>query len=286
MVAATEGVWQTQDGVRVVVVPPRLAAAVVRRPDGDFRMLTAAQAAPLAPGHVALIDGSMFRAIGAQRSGESDTAYYRRVDRGMTNFRLVDRAAGIDVASRRARGGGTIWVKPPGGVSVQSGDAVAADAAFAVQLYPPLVRNGAVVASNVGSNAQTNWRAGIGVMGDGRLVFAVGRKSMTDFARAMLVAGARDAGYTDGGGSGLVQLANGSRYGSSENRPVPVWIAAMPLAAGAAPAPQPGGSAPVTQTTPNAASAAGATSTVVKVGAALALAIGAGVAVNRARKGK
>lgn len=229
--------FQVQDGVRYVIVPPSLRAVATRRPDGDFRMLTAAQAAPLTPGYIALLDSSMFRAVGAQNRGESDTTYYRRVDRGMTNYRLVDRANGIDVPSRRPRDGMTLSIKLDGSVSVQSGDAIANDTAFAVQLYPPLVRGGRVVASNVGPNAQTNWRAGLGVLRSGNLVFAIGRKSMVDFARAMLAAGAVDAGYTDGGGSGLVQIAGGDRYGSTEDRPVPVWLAAMPLASGASPRP-------------------------------------------------
>src|SRR5512147_1560006 len=96
---AESTVMQERDGVRYVVVPPRLAAVAVRRPDGDFRMLTGAQALEVAPpGTLALLDSSMFRAVGAHAAGESDTAYYRRVDRGMTDFRLVDRPRAIDVA--------------------------------------------------------------------------------------------------------------------------------------------------------------------------------------------
>lgn len=264
MVAATAPAWQTQDGVRYAVVPPHLAAVVIARPDGDFHMLSSAQALGQAPaGALAVIDGSMFRAVGAQNSGEADTAYYRRVDRGMTNYRLLDTAAEINVASRRPRDGLTISVKPDGAVSVDSGDAVASGAAFAVQLYPPLVRNGSVVASNGGSNAQANWRAGIGVMPDGRIMFAVGRKDMVAFARAMLTAGARDAGYTDGGGSGRIALVGGDTYGSTENRPVPVWIAALPLAPGMTPRPAGNGGGSTESTAAKIARAGAAVAAVV-----------------------
>ena len=69
-----------------------------------------------------------------------------------------------------------------------------------------------------------NLSAGVAVLEDGRLAFAVGPMPMVDFARALRAAGAVEAGYTDGSGSAHLLLADGRRWGSGERRPVASWL--------------------------------------------------------------
>jgi hypothetical protein len=101
-----------------------------------------------------------------------------------------------------------------------------------VQLYPSLVEDGVVVpVSTTGSNASRVWRAAVAQYRDGRLAFVVGVDSLAGFARALEASGAIWAGYTDGGGStalGFRSTPGGEvyRFGSSEDRPVAVFLVA------------------------------------------------------------
>lgn len=114
---------------------------------------------------------------------------------------------------------------------VTSGSTIARGADVAVQLYPSLVRNGQNIASR-STDAERTWRAALVMLDKKTLAFAIGQRvSMYEFAEALIAAGARDAGYTDGGGStSLWSKANATRFGSAENRAVPSWLVAHEVA--------------------------------------------------------
>jgi hypothetical protein len=242
------GDWQTQGRVRYLLVPPRLAligaplAGVAPQAFGPKTMAQARDgAAGIAP--LALVDGPMFSVCGAEnerRAGETDAQRYRRYTCGRPDYRLLDTARGIDVAGRFPTRGATFSVMANGAVSVASGNVVAPGAAVAVQGYPPLVRDGVNVASNVGPNAERNWRVALCLAPDGNLAFAAGSEDMVSFGVDLRAAGFRQAVYLDGGGTARVlRVQSGAFIGSTEDRRAPLWIAAVALA-GAPPAPTPG----------------------------------------------
>lgn len=286
MVAAISSpAWRSLGALKYVVVPPRLALIAAPLTARTTRPLTSAQALAV-PGVAAVVDGAMFDTCGGPRQrGETQAAFYRRVGCARPNWRALDRARGVDFPSTRPTEGVTLSISAAGVVTAAGGATTAPDAQVAFQLYPPLVRRGrAVDGINGGPNAETNWRAGVGVTAAGQIILAVGRMSMADLAAALVRAGAVEAGYTDGGGSGRVVTADGRREGSTENRPVAMWIAAVAPdapAAPVAPPPPPAGAAPPTDavvarepdmviTPEEAAGPAGAVAKAVGVVAALA----------------
>lgn len=194
------------------------------RPIGHGRVMPSHASEALATGAAAVVDGPMF-AMCDSPAGSTEAQKYAASQCAQSNFGVFD-ASGIDLPSFRPDEGITIgsygdaafavdgFVKPDGAV-------------VAVQLYPPLVRNGANIASDVGSNATAEWRAGVALLGNGQVAFAAGAMSMTAFANALIESGATDAGYTDGGGS--TRLAHGGSFvGAAENRRVATWIVARP----------------------------------------------------------
>ena len=116
-------------------------------------------------------------------------------------FRLLDTAGRVDVPSQRAGEGVTLSVVE-GVASARRTDAVAPGASVAVQGWPPLIVEGEVVATDVGSNAERVGRAAWALMGDGRVgLFAARASAMRAFAVELRALGAVAAGYTDGGSS-------------------------------------------------------------------------------------
>lgn len=222
MVAANAAMrFGSRDGVKYVVVPPDLAVVarpVPSRPNGQVTPLTAAEARARRPGAAAVIDGPMFEKC----AGEPDS--YARYQCAQLDYRLLDRAAGIDVPGRYPTRGMTLSIVD-GRPVVLDGSNTPPGAGFAVQLYPPLVRGSRNVATAALNRSQV-YRAGIGVLPDGSIVLAEGSMSMYQFAETLRALGVVDAGYTDGGGSARIELQDGERAGSSENRRVASFIAA------------------------------------------------------------
>lgn len=204
---------------------------------GVFGAQAAGDFAPLGPddvlaasGAVAALDGPEFDLCAGQGLPAGNAAY--AVAGCARPAALVyDAARGLAAPGRRSGAGLTVSVVG-GRAVVAPGDAAAPGASAAVQLWPPLVSGGQVVASDTGSNAEVNGRAALAVLDDGRLAFAVGRMPMVAFARALAAAGATDAGYTDGGGSTAL-VVPGAVYGSSERRRVPTWLTVEPAGPGA-----------------------------------------------------
>lgn len=161
-----------------------------------------ADAALVATDADAVLDGAMFDATGLR-------------------FAALDRAGGVDRAGRLAtRGQGLVVFVRADRAGVAG--AVPRDADVAVQLYPALVRDGAVVASSR-VNTHREWRAALCVLDDRRLAFAVGRGAMRPFAVTLQRAGCRHAGYTDGGRSAVL-ATRARRWGSTRAQPVPTWL--------------------------------------------------------------
>lgn len=145
-------------------------------------------------------------------------------------FFLRDRSRGLEESSDEPRNGMTISVvRSSGAVSVQRGAGAPANADVAVQLYPSLVWEGQNEAHR-GTDAENRWRAAVSVQRDGRLGFWVGIGPMYTFAERLIAAGARYAGYTDGGTSAGLVTRQG-RTGDRGRRPVPSWIVAEELGA-------------------------------------------------------
>jgi len=157
-------------------------------------------------GVLAALDGPMFAAIGSGRA--------------RIKYRHYDQDAGVDLPTTDPSGL-TVSVVD-GAAVVRDGATVVRGAKVAVQLYPSLVRGGAVVA-RADINRERVWRAALCVLRDGRLAFAVAVGSMVAFARALADLGAVDAGYTDGGSSTRLQT-DGDAYGSSRPRAVASWL--------------------------------------------------------------
>ncbi len=147
---------------------------------------------------------------------------------GSDAFLLRDRAAGLDRPSSVPDEGATIWVRD-GVAHGNYGGIAPDDAPVAVQGWPSLVVDGDVTATNVGTNAERDWRVGIGVDAAGRVlvVFLIG--TMVALAERMRREGAIVAAYLDGGSS-LGLGGDGVSRESPRVVPVPSWIYAEPPA--------------------------------------------------------
>lgn len=193
-----------------------LSAWGKRAPDGTLVPSRASEALAANPRARAVLDGSMFSLC--------SSGGYARADCADLDYLL--RGEGVSDGGENPTDGLTISVTPAGTARVLPGAAVVDGARVAVQLYPTLVRDGAVIVSNRDNNADRVWRAALGVMADGRLVFAIMVADMQTFARALIAFGVRDAGYTDGGGSASLAVRGDQRYGASEDRRVASWLLA------------------------------------------------------------
>lgn len=169
----------------------------------------------------AALDGPMFDVCPGQQGVPSGNAAYAVSHCDRLEYAHHDETSGLIVPSQYPTRGITISVK--GGQAVaMAGDNMPAGSTVAIQLYPALLLNGEVKASAT-IDTDRVWRAGVGIMNDGSMGFAVGNMSMFDFANAMKNAGFSSAGYTDGGGSTALVTDSGVT-GSSEGRRVASWM--------------------------------------------------------------
>ena len=176
----------------------------------------AAEALAADPRLVAALDGPMFGLCGG---GGYPTATCADLD-----YLHYDPDAGINDPGEDPTKGVTIGAdRLLGRALVATGGRVPPGARVAVQLYPALVRQGQIVTSAT-VNPDHVWRAGLAILADGRLAFATLIGSMDEFARALVAAGAREAGYTDGGGSTRLEIAGEGFVGDRENRRVASFL--------------------------------------------------------------
>lgn len=145
-------------------------------------------------GLIAAVDGPMFGFCSTERRRD-----YANYSCGSNRFKLFYPDRFIAIPGTTPNDGSTLSVV--NGVAVWNpGANVPNGADFAVQLYPTLISNGVVTRGL--SDLDTNKRVAVGVMEDGSVFLAYHpRVSMPDLAAALKSAGAKHAGYTDGGGS-------------------------------------------------------------------------------------
>lgn len=216
----------TTGGLTIAAFPASWLRAWARSIGGNHTLPSSADEALVSGDAVACLDSVMFT-ICDDPAGTTESARYAVSQCASPNYGLHDPETGLSIDAGSPDEGVTIAVV--NGVASAYGGATMPDGAtFAAQLYPPLVRNGVVVASNTGDNATAEWRAALCILNDGRCAFAVAAKDMVSFATALLAAGATECGYSDGGGSARLAVAGGPVYGASENRRVAAWFLARP----------------------------------------------------------
>lgn len=218
-------VQQLPSGLVLIRFPASWLQPYVRPVAGasrTYERVRGSAAMAAVPGAIAALDGSMYDDLGGGRAD--------------LNF-LVSAPGILDPGDFDARGV-TVNVLRDGRVVWTRGAAIASGARTSVQLYPSLVESGRNV-QNPARDTDWNWRAAIVEFAPGELAFAIQRAPMHEFANALVREGAQWAGYTDGGGSGraLVRASDGSitRFGSTEDRAVPLWLLVQPRAAEGSP---------------------------------------------------
>jgi len=163
----------------------------------------------------AVLDGPMFAFCGSQSREEC-----------VQSVRLLlDQKRGLYVPSSHPSEGMTISIVD-GRAQMARGASVPNGATVAVQLFPELVRDRIVVASRI-RDTENVWRAALGILPNGNLIFAVDQAPMHIFATRLKALGVVHAGYTDGGGS--AKLVTREWYaGDREDRPKGAWLADLP----------------------------------------------------------
>ena len=167
---------------------PRGLALYAKTRYNRLTKATPAQVFAAVPAAVAIIDGPMWGGGGVAK------ATYR------------DKRMGVDLHGILKPGQGC-FLRVKSGVASLGPDMLDAD--VSVQLYPCLVWRGQNIHTR-GIDEGDTWRVGAGVLGDGRVAFAIGRGGMTKFADDMIAAGFTDGGYTDGGHSSVLAKRDGT----------------------------------------------------------------------------
>ena len=186
---------------------------------GNRSRPTTAQEA-LASGAVAVLDGPMFSRCDSAALSGTDAERYAQSQCSRVEYALL--GSEVSVGSLYPSNGATFSIVE--GRAVVLPDAqVAQGARVAVQTYPHIVRAGRNIA-NPEHDTDRTWRAALVLLDTKELAFAIMQASMHAFAAALVALGAVEAGYTDGGGSGRLETADGQRVGSSENRRVGSWL--------------------------------------------------------------
>lgn len=214
-------------GLQLVLFAPSELGVYTKPVRGGF--------APISPATVlrdsgaqAALNGPMFGVCGGQDIPAGNAGYAVSMCDTL-EYRHVDRNRSLDARGIHPMRGLTLSVHD-GQATALSNDWARNDNGdgpdVAVQTYPTLVVDGASVAAG-SPNVDRVWRSALALMNDGRMAFAVGLMPMPQFAQALAEAGARAAGYTDGGGSSRIQTAT-EAFGSTEGRPVPSWLVVRP----------------------------------------------------------
>lgn len=218
--------YENIDGLHVLRFPPGqlgIVANPIEDSEGDYRPLRLSDAMAF-PDVLGAIDGPMFSNCSPGRSYAQSVCADPR-------FLQEDSQRAIKDLADRGEGGRGLTVSIVGDqASWAEGDERASGARVAVQLYPPLVRDGqAATLSTSGGNGSSVWRAALVELFSGELAFVVAVDSLQGFARR-LAGIARWAGYTDGGGStamGWRDESGDHRRGSGEDRPVATFLVAL-----------------------------------------------------------
>lgn len=198
-------------------VPRRLDVFAPSIGGGRTKPTTADEA--LASGAVAVLDGPMFSRCDSGLSG-TDAQRYAASQCSRVDYLLIGTDAAVN--STYPSQGATFSVVGDE-VVVREGASPVTGARAVVQGYPHIVSDSETL-SNPARDTDRTWRAALALMNDGTLAFTIQQSSMHDFARALVAAGALEAVYTDGGGSGRLATSDGQVVGASENRRVGSWL--------------------------------------------------------------
>lgn len=213
-------------GIRLALFQPSRLGIVVAPTSNPGQTIPIRGIGALALDHAALLvaNGPMFDNCSGQNLPPGN-ASYAHSHCSILRFRATDRSRDLNApgAARVSLNGMTISVV--GGRAVATvANIVPAGATVSVQLCPPLLSNGHVLATP-DRDTDHVYRAGLFIMADGRLGLAMGPGlSMLSFTNAARLNGAVTGGYLDGGGSARWALRDGTWYGASEDRPVASWI--------------------------------------------------------------
>lgn len=208
-----------RDGLTLLTFPPSMLALYADVKSGSQVAPHNVDEAVAATHAEAALDGPMFEKCSSQ-SGVPYSSY----NCGELLYKHYDLRSGLNVSSKYPSRGITISVLENGHSQAADGDVVPPNATVAVQLYPAMVVNGQTRhVSDADGNAQ---RAALAIMEDGNMAFVISRPMlMSQFAQKLVAAGAKYAGYTDGGGSTSLATPTGYK-GSSEHRRVLTWLLA------------------------------------------------------------
>ena len=214
---------------------------IARKPNGP-----GGQSVPLSPADVlaqfpdvaAAVAGPMFNCCPDDPHCLSHYSTNRCV---RADVRLVDLARNVNVPTDHPTAGATIAVVRPtllgaARAVAARGSTVPAGTTVAVQGRPLILWQGQNVADPT-KNLQAVWRPALAILRDGRLAFGIAQSSMRALGDHLLAAGATDAVYLDGGGSGALTTRADGYTGSSEHRRIPVWVVVndRPMARGISP---------------------------------------------------
>lgn len=142
-------------------------------------------------------------------------------------YLLRDRSQGVAIPSTRPTEGATVWVDAEGRAVGAYGTPVPESAVVAVQGWPSLVVDGAITATNTGTNIERVRRVGIGATADGSVLIVGLVGTMVTLASRMRAEGALVAAYLDGGSAYDLNQA------PDISHRLPGWILAAPPSSGA-----------------------------------------------------
>lgn len=160
------------------------------------------------PGHAAFLRGSEVFAQHPEVATVLDGPMFGDPD--IVRYLYFDAAAGIDVQGQPAYAGRGATLSVVNGVaSYARGRTVAPGASVAIQGPFTMVENGRNVWPD-GHETNSVWRAGVGLLSDGHVLFAIGHGGLPQFTRDALAddyggATLRFLMYTDGGHSALLR---------------------------------------------------------------------------------
>lgn len=181
----------------------------------------------LYPNVVALVEGSMYN------------------DPAILRYRYLDVEAGIDFPGiEEYANQGRTYSIVDGRIQILRGNRVADRAKVAIQTSFPLIRAGRKIWTRE-PNERSVWRAGVGKLLDGNMIWAVGHGTIDGFTervndlRLPNGVAVEEFDYTDGGHSTTLQARGESAVGFPGSPPVPLYIVqrrgrAMPMPAPAA----------------------------------------------------
>lgn len=249
--------WRDRSNIFVQFAPEQLGVLARRIDSHTAEPMTPEQALE-DPSVLLVAPGPMFGCCPGQ------SCSYQNYRCGRIQRLLFDRRRNVDFASLLPNQGSTLLVQQRGLRSVASmshESRIDASTRVAVQGYPTVVAAGRNVASP-SLNTDATARPALCLLSNGQLALVATVGSMTTLAEKCLAAGAQEAIYLDGGGSGYLAWRGDGWFPSREHRRLPAFVVI------------------------NQPSSMSTGSKVAAIGVAAALAAGATYALTRKKNGR